>query len=321
VTRIRGRTPDTAVGPSPSGGGSMLPITRVPLCTVDGCPAPSSPDWHHCWVCGKEEGDHAHVESRARAPGKKRDPANIVFLCRTHHHLVDQTLQAGHTVKRFPDGTLHYLYWTIAPHRNLCDRVIGEGGQRRASGDRKVVRATRAQTPHPLPPLSDHPQAPETPQDAIPDGSGVELVSYEPRTLVIEGPLSWERYESLCNTLGVMEEAVGFWIGDLILAGEREFGERCYQPWSDRGFGVERLKGYAWVASRIPPVARVTLSFSHHRAVAALPPIEQAMALSNALLEDWTVSELKAAVSPKAECAHSWLTVRRCSLCHQWVDA
>ena len=109
------------------------PLVYQDVCRVPNCPEPNSDEWHRCFVCGKAQGDHAHVESRARAPKRKRDPKNIVFLCRQHHYLVDQTLQAGHAIKPFPDGTLHYLYWTIAPRKNLCDKVIAEGGRSRST--------------------------------------------------------------------------------------------------------------------------------------------------------------------------------------------
>ena len=118
-----------------NGDGRLPENEPVPLTFQGECKAPicfhrSDPDWHHCFVCGAIEGDHAHVESRARAPGKKRSPTNIVFLCRAHHRMVDETHECGHDVRRFADGKLHYIYWESGlTRKDLADRVIGEAGR------------------------------------------------------------------------------------------------------------------------------------------------------------------------------------------------
>ena len=104
------------------------PITYVDVCQHPDCPAPNDESWHHCFVCQAAAIDHAHVISRAQAPGRKHDPDNLVALCRRDHDAVDLHHTHGHAVRRLGDGLLHYFYWQSTPYKELADRVIGEGG-------------------------------------------------------------------------------------------------------------------------------------------------------------------------------------------------
>jgi len=77
------------------------------------CPVPSDESWHHCLVCEAPAIDHAHVESRARNPARKKDKSNIVPLCRLHHDEVDlrQNGTHGHAIRRIPGrGRLYFRY-------------------------------------------------------------------------------------------------------------------------------------------------------------------------------------------------------------------
>ena len=90
-----------------------MTVTREPLCTVQWCPAPADPEFHRCVCCGDPQGDHAHVESRAQNPARKKDKSNIIFLCRTHHAEVDlrQNGTHGHAIRRIPGrGRLYFRY-------------------------------------------------------------------------------------------------------------------------------------------------------------------------------------------------------------------
>ncbi len=48
---------------------------------------------------------------------------------------------------------------------------------------------------------------------------------------------------------------VAVWIGDCLLHGEAQFGERAAQAIHVTGLDCETLCGYAYVAERLPPAA------------------------------------------------------------------
>ena len=95
--------------------------------------------------------------------------------------------------------------------------------------------------------------------------------------------LPYEDFEQLCSYLGERyamvrsaDMALKFAIGDAILAGEELYGERSYQAFESFDLSHEVLKECARIASRIPHSRRrVTLTWSHHRAVAALPTLAE----------------------------------------------
>jgi len=88
--------------------------------------------------------------------------------------------------------------------------------------------------------------------------------------------LSLERFTELCWLLGQMHEAVRFAIGDAIIQGEALYGEESYQAFEEMNISEEARREYVRVASRVPRSRRrKAVSWSHHRAVAALPPAEQ----------------------------------------------
>lgn len=90
-----------------------------PLCKVKGCPHPSDPDWHRCFVCGKEPIDHQHFPKKSLA-GKG---AKIVAaLCRRHHELI--TLNKWREgVYMHPDGSRRY-YVQNEKGVEQCERII-----------------------------------------------------------------------------------------------------------------------------------------------------------------------------------------------------
>jgi hypothetical protein len=154
---------------------------------------------------------------------------------------------------------------------------------------------------------------------------GIPDVSLEEGCLVLRDGLPFDRYQEIVSNLEATQRNLNWFIGDAVLYGERTYGEEAYQAFSgfeSMGFGIERIKQAGWVASQFPPNTRVkALSWSAHRTVAALPEPERTELLERAADEGMTTRELREAASPKAACSHTWLTVRRCSQCHQWEDA
>jgi N6-adenosine-specific RNA methylase IME4 len=177
--------------PITRGEGDIMPdrITRQPPVTSEGlCKAPicfhrSDPDFHHCFACGSPQIEHAHVEGRGRAPGKKHDPLNVVALCTRHHRMVDETHECGHAVRKLGDGLWHYFYWEVGPPRKeLCDRVLG-GGEGDGSGrceDRNAPASlSQGSSPVPLPAHHNAHQRPQDGQEVLPTVKAVPTTTID----------------------------------------------------------------------------------------------------------------------------------------------
>jgi hypothetical protein len=109
--------------------------------------------------------------------------------------------------------------------------------------------------------------------------------------------LTYERAEALCVLFGKMHEAVRFAIGDIIILIERLFGEDGYQAIESLGLSETARREYVRVAERVPRSVRSKhVSWSHHRAVAALPVPEQRVWLKRAATENLSHAELRDAL-------------------------
>ena len=88
--------------------------------------------------------------------------------------------------------------------------------------------------------------------------------------------LPYSQYEALCHMLGVLHESVKFAIGDAILLGEQLYGEEAFQAIESMNLSEETRRECLRVSARVARSRRRTdLSWSHHRAVAALPAQDQ----------------------------------------------
>ena len=92
-----------------------------------------------------------------------------------------------------------------------------------------------------------------------------------PRCLVVVPGLTFEEFaEGPWASVRGIHGSVNFWLGDAILAAEREFGERASQLY-DRDLRPERIDQLRWVAAAIPPARRrEDCSWTMHRLVAGL---------------------------------------------------
>lgn len=109
----------------------------------------------------------------------------------------------------------------------------------------------------------------------------------EPRELSLHGSLSFLGYEADPRltkakwmedgaALATMDRALRFAIGDWVLFGETRYGEEHAQAIDATKLSYSSINSARWVASRIPQIRRRTnLSWSHHEAVASLPPEKQ----------------------------------------------
>jgi hypothetical protein len=103
---------------------------------------------------------------------------------------------------------------------------------------------------------------------------GVELTVSGLR--ITDPNLPIEDFTNVCYVLGTLHEAVRFALGDAILAAEELYGQEGYQPIEAMNLSEEARREYVRVAQRVPKSRRRKhLSWSHHRAVAALEPAAQ----------------------------------------------
>ncbi|MGH3056608.1 MAG: hypothetical protein ACRDPP_00030 [Gaiellaceae bacterium] len=106
-------------------------------------------------------------------------------------------------------------------------------------------------------------------------------VRFEETGLVLTDGLSFESWRRLLAFVEHLHDRAPWWIGDLLVHGEREFGELYAAAVGGRS--PEAMKTYAWVAERVAPRRRrASLSWSAHREVAALEPDRQEELLARA---------------------------------------
>lgn len=109
--------------------------------------------------------------------------------------------------------------------------------------------------------------------------------------------LPFARFEELCFMLGRFHEAVRFAIGDAILIGEKMYGEEAFQAFEQLHLSEDGRREYLRVSERVPRSRRrKDLSWSHHRAVAALEPAAQKEWLKRASEEQMSHHEMRDAL-------------------------
>jgi hypothetical protein len=130
--------------------------------------------------------------------------------------------------------------------------------------------------------------------------------------------LPFARFEELCFMLGRFHEAVRFAIGDAILIGEKLYGEEVYQALEQLHLSEDGRREYLRVSERVPRSRRRRdLSWSHHRAVAALEPAAQKEWLKRASEEGMSHAEMRDALRNGAEPR----AVTTCRCCGRRLDA
>ncbi len=90
--------------------------------------------------------------------------------------------------------------------------------------------------------------------------------------LEIDDNLSMKEWKNNLRILRVVNDAVQFWIGDLINFGREKYGiGYVHESMEKFEYEKQTLKDYRWVAEKVQPSLRKdTLSFSHHKEVAFL---------------------------------------------------
>ena len=113
--------------------------------------------------------------------------------------------------------------------------------------------------------------------------------------------MSLAQWQRTGESLGQIDRACRWWIGDWLSYGALEYGERYASASAATGYSEQTLMDAVWVARSVPKSRRVKrLSFSHHKAVAKLKPAEQERHLADAARNGWSVAELRKRISEEA---------------------
>ena len=119
--------------------------------------------------------------------------------------------------------------------------------------------------------------------------------------------ITYDQLEAVGALLGRMHQSLRFAIGDYLLLMEARFPEKASQGAEVLGISEDGMREYLRVSEKVPrSVRREKLSWSHHRAVAVLPPAEQKEWLKRA--EDTHMSHhqlrdaLRVEEEPPTEC-------------------
>ena len=134
---------------------------------------------------------------------------------------------------------------------------------------------------------------------------------------ILDPDLAYSDFEDLCWQLGKIHGAVRFAIGDAIRLGEELYGEEAHQALELLGLSEAGRQEYVRVSSRVPRSRRRRdLSWSHHRAVAALDPPEQKEWLKRASEEQLSHHALRDELrNGAAPVAQAW-----CRCCGKKLD-
>lgn len=120
-----------------------------------------------------------------------------------------------------------------------------------------------------------------------------ESITTDGTALHVQQAIGLEEWGKAVELLSGLSVASPWWIGDLLNYGELEYGED-YAQGIPEGLSLSTIKGYMWVSEHVAPDnRRPTLSWSHHKVVAACDSDKQATLLEQAEDEGWSVAELR----------------------------
>ena len=112
------------------------------------------------------------------------------------------------------------------------------------------------------------------------------------------GTPTQEQWAECLDYLLHMGRRIHWWIGDLLVYGERRWGEMYGEMIEGTGYDYATLRVFKWVASQIESSRRLDdLSFAHHQEAAGLAPDQQDAILTQAAREGWTREMVRHAVN------------------------
>lgn len=106
--------------------------------------------------------------------------------------------------------------------------------------------------------------------------------------------LDYPQWLAIGKRLGMLARCSQWWLGDWLLYGTRRWGERYTDAANVTGYDVHTLRNMVYVASRFSlSRRRDNLTWSHHAAIASLPPEEQDGWLDQAVEKRFSVADLR----------------------------
>jgi hypothetical protein len=130
-----------------------------------------------------------------------------------------------------------------------------------------------------------------------PDGGAAARSKSSQATSVAWSPqkeLDDHEWVSIGRRLGAISRCSQWWIGDWVRYGTTRWGDRYTLAARVTGYDNGSLRNMAWVASSFEPLRRrENLTWSHHAAVAMLPPDEQDDWLDRVAVEKLSVADLR----------------------------
>jgi transcriptional regulator with XRE-family HTH domain len=111
---------------------------------------------------------------------------------------------------------------------------------------------------------------------------------------------SFQAWQEIGAQLLALEGGLNWWLGDWLNFGQAKYGEKYTAAIEITGRDRQNLADLAWVAGRYEPARRrESLSWTHHREVAALPSDDQDRLLDTAEREKWSVRALRESIQGK----------------------
>ena len=265
-----------------------MTVTRQSLrfkCRVDGCPWPKDEEMHRPW-CG-HQGQMTHLHHPKKGMGGHNRSSRIVAIaCWPCHSKIDNDIGTLF-VKDIPYRGLT-VWGADLRGRILFERILVpcDGADDPGSHSLAPVQpsaSSQAGGEAPIAPQLSSPSSPALMGDAIVGGVRVGLISESstaaPALFSRESWLSeGERLLSMGLQLKGMTDSWRFEIGDWVASGEQHLGEEAYGHFArfEDAFGASYLRGLGWVAASVTRETRqICPSWSHARAVAALPQAKQ----------------------------------------------
>lgn len=125
-------------------------------------------------------------------------------------------------------------------------------------------------------------------------------VNLTPVGLTIVESIPYEDWIDLMKTLVRLETAFQFAIGDALIYGEAQYGEKYSQAMDATGLSYQSLANMVWVSKHVPIVNRVSdLSWTHHRVIASIDQCDQRAMLEWARDKSLSAADLQQHLSGK----------------------
>ncbi len=106
--------------------------------------------------------------------------------------------------------------------------------------------------------------------------------------------LTFDQWRKAGRRLATLDNALQWMIGDWLNFGRRAYGEKYREAVEITDYELHTLHQLAWVAGTFEPHRRrATLSWSHHKEVAALEPPQQNLWLERAESKRWSCMRLR----------------------------